>query len=56
MGVRIAAPQSPCPAQDLDAHAREIAAASGARITITEDLEEAVGGRDVLLTSVWSPS
>ena len=33
--------------------AREIAAASGARITITEDVEEAVRGCDVLLTDVW---
>jgi ornithine carbamoyltransferase len=53
MDVRIAAPESLWPAAELVASAREIAEASGARITITEDVEEAVRGCDVLLTDVW---
>jgi ornithine carbamoyltransferase len=53
MDVRIAAPESLWPTQDLVAHESEIAAASGARITITEDVEEAVRGCDMLLTDLW---
>jgi ornithine carbamoyltransferase len=53
MDVRIAAPPSLWPAQDLISGAEGIAAESGARITVTEDLEEAVRGCDVLLTDVW---
>jgi ornithine carbamoyltransferase len=53
MDVRIAAPVSLWPATDLGARAREIASQSGARVTITEGVEEAVRGCDVLLTDVW---
>jgi ornithine carbamoyltransferase len=53
MDVRIAAPQSLWPAEALVAKAREIAASSGARVTISEDVEEAVSGCDFLLTDVW---
>jgi ornithine carbamoyltransferase len=53
MDVRIAAPQSLWPGQDLVASAREIASASGARVTITDDVGEAVRGCDVLATDVW---
>jgi ornithine carbamoyltransferase len=53
MDVRIAAPRSLWPADDLVAAAREFAAASGGRVTITGDVEEAVRGCDVLLTDVW---
>jgi ornithine carbamoyltransferase len=53
MDVRIAAPESLWPVQVLVAQAREVAEASGARITITEDVEEAVRGCDFLLTDVW---
>jgi ornithine carbamoyltransferase len=53
MDVRIAAPRSLWPADDLVARAREAAEASGGNITITEDVEEAVRGADVLLTDVW---
>ena len=53
MDVRIAAPQSLWPAEELVASAREIAASSGARAAITEDVEEAVSGCDFLLTDVW---
>jgi ornithine carbamoyltransferase len=53
MDVRIAAPRSLWPADDLVARVREIAAASGGNVVITEDVEEAVRGADVLLTDVW---
>jgi ornithine carbamoyltransferase len=53
MDVRIASPRSLWPADELVAAAREFAAASGGRVTITEDVEEAVRGCDVLLTDVW---
>ncbi len=53
MDVRIAAPRSLWPADDLVARTREIAAASGGNVVITEDVEEAVRGADVLLTDVW---
>jgi ornithine carbamoyltransferase len=53
MDVRIAAPESLWPAQELVASARELAAASGGRVTITADVEEAVRGCDVLATDVW---
>src|SRR6478735_9398709 len=53
MDVRIAAPRSLWPADDLVGQAREIAGASGGNVTITEDVEEAVRGADVLLTDVW---
>ena len=53
MDVRIAAPRSLWPGQELVDEANEFAASSGARVTITEDVEEAVRGCDVLLTDVW---
>src|ERR687898_890531 len=53
MDVRIAAQRSLWPSDELVAEAREIAASSGALIAITEDVEEAVSGCDVLLTDVW---
>jgi ornithine carbamoyltransferase len=53
MHVRIAAPRSLWPAQDLIAKTQEMAAASGAQVKVTDDVEEAVRGCDVLLTDVW---
>jgi ornithine carbamoyltransferase len=53
MNARIAAPQSLWPAEELVARARETATTSGASVTITEDVEEAVSGCDFLLTDVW---
>src|SRR6476659_5890098 len=53
MDVRIAAPRSLWPADDLIARVREIAAASGGNVVITEDVEEGVRGADVLVTDVW---
>jgi ornithine carbamoyltransferase len=53
MDVRVAAPRSLWPAEELVENAREYARLSGGQITITEDVEPAVSGCDVLLTDVW---
>jgi len=53
MDVRIASPRSLWPRAEITALAGSIADETGARITITEDLAEAVLGCDVLLTDVW---
>jgi ornithine carbamoyltransferase len=53
MNVRIASPRALWPGPEITELAREVAGQSGAEITITEDVEEAVRGCDVLLTDVW---
>ncbi|MFI6645225.1 ornithine carbamoyltransferase [Streptomyces sp. NPDC050504] len=53
MDVRIVAPKSYWPADGVVALAREAAAASGARITLTESIEEGVAGADFVATDVW---
>ncbi|WP_428951709.1 ornithine carbamoyltransferase [Streptomyces sp. cg35] len=53
MDVRIVAPKSYWPADEIVARARELAAASGARITLTESVEEGVLGADFVVTDVW---
>jgi ornithine carbamoyltransferase len=53
MDVRIAAPKSLWPAQDLVDMATGFADAAGGRVTITDDVEEGVRGCDFLLTDVW---
>ena len=53
MDVRIASPASLWPSDEFVAPAHQEAAASGGRITITQDVEEAVRGVDVLITDVW---
>jgi ornithine carbamoyltransferase len=53
MDLRIASPRSLWPRQEIVDLAHSIAEQSGARINITEDVEEAVKGADVLLTDVW---
>jgi ornithine carbamoyltransferase len=53
MDVRIAAPGSLWPSEEFQSLARGIADDSGSRITITEDVAEAVRGCDVLFTDVW---
>src|SRR4051795_10085371 len=44
MDVRIAAPKSLWPSEELAERARELAASSGGNVTITEDVQEAVAG------------
>jgi ornithine carbamoyltransferase len=53
MDVRIASPESLWPRDEIVDLARSIARETGAKITITEDVGEAVRGCDVLLTDVW---
>ncbi|MCU1387290.1 MAG: argI [Ilumatobacteraceae bacterium] len=53
MDVRIAAPRSLWPDDRLQAEARQIAETTGARITITDDVDEGVLGVDFLYTDVW---
>jgi ornithine carbamoyltransferase len=53
MDVRIAAPKELWPSDEFTTLAKEIADATGATITITEDVAEAVRGCDVLFTDVW---
>ena len=53
MDVRIASPKSLWPREEITELARSVAAETGATITITEDVAEAVRGCDVLLTDVW---
>jgi len=53
MDFRAAAPKACQPADDLVKKCREIAAETGAKITLTEDVAEAVKGADFLYTDVW---
>jgi ornithine carbamoyltransferase len=53
MDVRIASPKSLWPRDEIVELARTTAAETGATITITDDVAEAVRGADVLLTDVW---
>src|SRR5439155_1577192 len=53
MDVRVAGPKSLWPREEIVEQARSIANETGAQITITDDVGEAVRGCDVLLTDVW---
>lgn len=53
MDFRAAAPKACQPSEELQKKCRELAAKSGAKITITENVEEAVKGCDFLYTDVW---
>src|SRR3954467_9136676 len=53
MDVRIAAPKSLWPRDEIVELANSVAEETGAQITITEDVAEAVKDADVLLTDVW---
>ena len=53
MDVRISAPRSLWPSEELVEHARRIAESSGARILLTEDPQEAVRNADYIHTDVW---
>ncbi|MDO0937310.1 ornithine carbamoyltransferase [Streptomyces sp. DG2A-72] len=53
MDVRIVAPRSYWPAEEIVGHARKLAEASGARITLTESVAEGVLGADFVATDVW---
>lgn len=51
--VRLAGPRALWPDEDLLAACRARAAVTGARITVTDDVEEAANGVDVVHTDVW---
>ena len=53
MDVRIASPKSLWPRDEIVQAAQSVAEETGAQITITEDVSEAVKGADFLLTDVW---
>jgi ornithine carbamoyltransferase len=53
MDVRIGAPQELWPAEDHITMCNGFAAASGARLTITDDALKAVSGVDFIYTDVW---
>ncbi len=53
MDVRVSSPRQLWPREEIANQAREIARRTGARVTVTDDVEEAVRGCDVLLTDVW---
>ncbi|MFF1282387.1 ornithine carbamoyltransferase [Streptomyces sp. NPDC058299] len=53
MDVRIVAPKAYWPAQEIIDRAHDLAASSGARITLTEEIAEGVAGADFVATDVW---
>lgn len=53
MDIRLVAPKSFWPDETLVTQCREIASVTGARITLTEDVEEGVYDVDFLYTDVW---
>ena len=53
MDVRIVAPKALWPTEELQKQCREIAAETGARITITEDVDKGVKGCDFIYTDIW---
>ncbi|KOT90802.1 ornithine carbamoyltransferase [Streptomyces sp. NRRL F-5755] len=53
MDVRMVGPESLRNAPEAVAEARRIAAETGARITLTEDVTEGVAGADFVYTDVW---
>jgi ornithine carbamoyltransferase len=53
MDVRICAPAALQPAAEIRAIAASLAAGSGARLLVTEDVNAGVGGVDFVYTDVW---
>jgi ornithine carbamoyltransferase len=53
MDVRLCAPEHLWPRDDLVKECHDIAAETGARLTLTADVDEGVGGVDYLYTDVW---
>jgi ornithine carbamoyltransferase len=53
MDVRLCAPKTNWPEESLVETSKEIATQTGARLTITDDVEAGVKGADYLYTDVW---
>ena len=53
MDVRLCAPRDLWPSDELVETCRQIAKETGARLTLTEEVEEGVKGADYLYTDVW---
>lgn len=53
MDVRIVAPSALQPAEDLQKRCAEFATQSGARITVTDDIDAGIKGVDYLYTDIW---
>ena len=53
LDFRVVAPTSLHPSAELVAEARKIAATTGAKITLTENVDEGVAGCDFIATDVW---
>ena len=53
MDVRIAGPRSLWPRDEIIELAESVADETGAKVTVTEQIAEAVRGADVLVTDVW---
>jgi ornithine carbamoyltransferase len=53
MDVRLCGPKHQWPEEALVTQCREIAAETGARLTLTDDVAEGVRGADYLYTDVW---
>ncbi|WP_327370446.1 ornithine carbamoyltransferase [Streptomyces sp. NBC_01217] len=53
MDVRIVAPKSYWPAEEIVTEARRLAETSGATVTLTEDIADGVRGADFIATDVW---
>ncbi|WP_035849151.1 ornithine carbamoyltransferase [Kitasatospora azatica] len=53
LDIRIVAPEAYWPGKEVRESAEQLAAVSGARITLTEDVAEGVAGVDFLYTDVW---
>ncbi len=51
--VRLAAPEALLPSAEVREIAERLAASSGARLLLTEDVHKAVAGADFLYTDVW---
>ena len=53
MDVRLVAPRDLWPSEEIQTAAKDLAEKSGARITVTDDVDEGVRGADFLYTDVW---
>jgi ornithine carbamoyltransferase len=53
MDVRLCGPEANWPEESLVAQCRDLAAGTGARLTLTDDVAEGVKGADYLYTDVW---